>query len=54
MKKIQAPKVEAMKMQFGELKLNLWTLNGFQKLYTFWIDLKILLHKLEERVEISQ
>jgi len=47
MKKIQAPKVAAIKMQFGELKLNLWTLIGFQKIWKYWIDLKVLLHKLE-------
>jgi len=46
MKNIQAPKVASIKMQFGELKLNLWTSIGFQKIYKFWIDLKILPHKL--------
>jgi len=46
MKKIKASKVAAIKMQFGELKMNLWTLNDFQKLNTSWIDLKILPHKL--------
>jgi len=35
-------------MQFGELKLNLWTLSGFQKISISWIDLKILPHKLEK------
>jgi len=47
MKKIQAPKVAAIKMQFGELKLNLWTSIGFQKISTSWIDLKIVLYKLD-------
>jgi len=42
MKKIQALEVAAIIMQCGELKLNLQTLNGFQKLSTSWIDLKIL------------
>jgi len=35
-------------MQFGEIKLNLWTSNGSQKVTITWIDLKILSHKLEE------
>jgi len=47
MKKIQAPEVAAIKMQFGELNLNLWTSIGFQKIYKSWIDLKILPHKLD-------
>jgi len=34
MKKIQAPEVAAIIMQCGELKLNLWTSNGFYKLNT--------------------
>jgi len=42
MKKIQAPKVAAIRMQCGELKLNLWISNGFQKINTSLIDLKIL------------
>jgi len=46
MKKIQDPKDTVIKMQCGELKLNLWTLNGFKKIITSWIDLKILPHKL--------
>jgi len=47
MKKIQAPEVAAISMQSGELELNLRTLNGFQKLITSWIDLKILPQKLD-------
>jgi len=39
---------------FGKLKLNLWTLIGFQEINTSWIDLKFLLHKLEKRVQIFQ
>jgi len=54
MKKIQVSKLVAIKMQFGELKLNLQTLNGFLKINAFWIDLKISPHKLEERVQIFQ
>jgi len=54
MKKIQAPKVSSIKMQFGELKLNLCTSNGFQKINTSFIDLLILSHKLEGRLQISQ
>jgi len=27
---------------------------GFQKINTSWIDLKILLYKLEERTQLSQ
>jgi len=54
MKKIQAPKVATIKLQFGELNLNLCTSNGFQKINTSWIDLKILPHKLEERAQIFQ
>jgi len=34
-------------MQFGELKLNLWTSIGLQKINVSWIDLKIL-PQLEE------
>jgi len=45
MKKIHAPKVAAISMQCGALKLNLQTLNGFQKLITSWIDLKNLPQK---------
>jgi len=41
-------------MEFGTLKLNLWTSIGFPKTSTFWIDLKILPHKLEERAQILQ
>ncbi len=47
MKKLQAPEVAAIKMQCAELKLNLWTSKGSQKLITSWIDLKILLVKLD-------
>jgi len=47
MKKTQGPKVAAISMQYGELKLNLPTLNGFQKLITSWIGLKILPQKLD-------
>jgi len=44
MKKIQAPEVVAISMQFGELKL-----------YSIIrIDLKILSNKLKERAQISQ
>jgi len=32
----------------------LWTLIGFQKIITSWIDLKILPHKLEEKAQIFQ
>jgi len=54
MKEIQAPEVVAIKIQFGELKLHLETLNGFQKINTLWIDLKILPHNLEERAQVSK
>jgi len=47
MKKIQAPKVVTIRMQCGKLKLNLWTLNGFQKISTSAIDLKILPPELD-------
>jgi len=47
MKKIQAPKVAAIIMQCGKLKMNLYTSNGFQKLCISWIDLKILPQKLD-------
>jgi len=47
MRKIQAPEVAAFKMQCGELKLNLWTSNGFPKINKSWIDLKILPQKLD-------
>jgi len=51
MKELQAPKVAAIKMQFGELKLNMWTLNGFQKINASWIGPKILLPKLGESLD---
>jgi len=41
-------------MQFGELKLNLWTLIGLQKISISWINLKILPYKLEEKAQSSQ
>jgi len=41
-------------MQFGELKLNLWTSIGSQNICIFWIDLKILPHKLEEQAQNFQ
>ncbi len=47
MQKIQAPEVAAISMQYGELKLNLRTLNGFQKLNKSWIYLKFLPQKLD-------
>jgi len=31
-----------------------WTSIGLQKINTYWINLKILPHKLEERAQISQ
>jgi len=34
MKEIQVPQVVAIKMQFGELKLNPWTSNAFQEIST--------------------
>jgi len=54
MKKKQALEVWAISMQFGDLKLYLWTSIGSQKISVTRIDLKILSHKLEERVQISQ
>jgi len=54
MKELQAPKVATIKMQFGELKLNPWTLNGFQKINTIWIYLKKLSTKLEDKAQIFQ
>jgi len=42
------------KMQFGELKLNLQTLIGYQKFSKPYIDLKILPHKLEDRSKLLQ
>jgi len=42
MKKIQAPEVAAIRMQFGELKLNQWTSNGFHKLNTSLVSSEIL------------
>jgi len=54
MKKIQAPEVGAISMQFDELKLNLWTSIGSQKISITRIDLKSLSHKLEEGAQISQ
>jgi len=47
MKKIQDSEATAIRMQSGELKFNLWTSNGFQKISISWIDLKILPHKLD-------
>jgi len=47
MRKIQAPKVAAISMHCGELKLKLQTLNDFQKLIKSWIDLKILPQTLD-------
>jgi len=56
MKEIQAREVAAIKMQMqlGELKLNPWTLNDFQKISISWIDSKILPLKQEESAQISQ
>jgi len=48
-----SPKVATIRMKFGELKLNLRTLNDFQKTYKSWIDVKILLYKIEEGAKIS-
>jgi len=54
MKETQAPQVATINMQFCKLKLNLWTLNGFQKISRSWTNLKILLHELEEIAQIPQ
>ncbi len=48
------PRSCSPKMQFGELKLKLWTSIGFQKINTSWIDLKILPYKLEGRMQLFQ
>jgi len=54
MKKIQDPEVAAIIMQCGELKLILWTSNGFQKLSKSLIDLKILPQKLDSYAQLYQ
>jgi len=46
MKKIQAPKVAAIRMQCGEFKLNLCSIS--------WIYLKILPHNLDWYAQLSQ
>jgi len=53
MKEIQASKIAAIEMQFVDLKLNQWTLNGFQIINTPWIDLKILPHNQKREHKFS-
>ncbi len=54
MKKLKALEVATIKMQCGELKLNLLTLKGSQKFSTSWIDLSILPVKLDKYVKLFQ
>jgi len=49
-----SPQSFSLQMQFGKLKLDLWTSIGFWEICTSWIDLKILPHKLEEKAQISK
>jgi len=43
-----SPRVVAIKMHFGKLKLNFFHLNTFHRFNTYWIDLKKLPYKLDK------
>jgi len=54
MKEIQNPKVTTIKCNLVNSNWTFELLIGLQKISTSWIDLKILPHKLKERVQIFQ